>query len=160
MARSCISAGFVYLLVFFSSLVKAEHLISDMTVFEVKENDGQEQFVQADEVKPDSILEYRLSYTNRAAVALNVQDILTPIPLGTNYVSGSSSADTVSQFHVSDDKKKNWRKENFTRKVKNNKGQWENQIVPPSEYTHLRWSEVEKFQPGEKKVFKYRVRVL
>ncbi len=137
-----------------------EELRSDLDVFLVTVNGQGEETLQAvKEAEPGQTLEYRLRYTNESEGPFTKLVINGLIPANTEYVANSSRSSVQHQLQVSIDHGKTYQAEPVTRWVKQADGSEKEEVVPVSEYTHLRWRSEDTLPAGEQQDYFYRVRV-
>ena len=134
-------------------------LSSKMDTYLVTEKNGQEEMIATQEASPGDVIEYRLVYTNEAEQPLSGLEITGPIPANTAYLKDSASADVNAEFTVSIDDGSSFEAEPVTRTLTGPDGQKQNVIVPPSDYTQLRWVPENGIQPGQVLEYRYRVKV-
>lgn len=134
-------------------------LSSKMETYLVSEKNGQEEMVASQEASPGDVIEYRLVYTNEVEQPLSGLEITGPIPANTAYLKGSASTDVSTEFTVSIDDGSSFEAEPVTRTLTGPDGQTQNVIVPPSDYTQLRWVPENGIQPGQVLEYRYRVKV-
>ena len=138
----------------------AEKIRSQMDAFLVSTNNGKETLKQATTAEPGSILEYQLSYTNTTRESLSALNVAVPVPVNTRYLGKTAATRVPNTFAVSLDGGKTFEAEPVKRLRKNNEGKMVEVIVPPSEYTHLRWAVKRPLKGGEKQQFSYRIQVI
>lgn len=135
-------------------------LESKMEAFLVSEQDSREVFKPADAAEPGDTLEYRLSYSNTTEKALSALQVAVPVSENTLYLEKSAKTAVPSRFEVSIDNGKTWQMPPVKREYKDKEGNRVSQVVPVSEYTHLRWVVNNPIQAGEQQTFSYRIRIL
>lgn len=137
-----------------------EPLVSRMEVLRVLEaDDGSERTEPASEALPGDVLEYRLSYENRSDAPLRALVITGPVPANTDYVDDSGATRVASEFVVSIDGGASYEPEPVVRERTLADGSVEEYVVPPREYTHVRWRSGTPIAPEEIQNFRYRVTV-
>ena len=147
-------------LLFWTTTLWAESpLSSKMETYLVAEKNGQEVVTVTDEASPGDVIEYRLIYTNKAEQPLSGLEITGPIPANTAYLKDSAATDVDAAFMVSIDDGSSFEAEPVTRTLTGPDGQTQNVIVPPSDYTQLRWVPENGIQPGQALEYRYRVKV-
>lgn len=134
-------------------------LSSKMETYLVAEKNGQEVMTATEEASPGDVIEYRLIYTNNAEQPLSGLEITGPIPANTAYLKDSAATDAEAVFTVSIDDGSSFEAEPVTRNTSGPDGQSKNVIVPPSDYTQLRWVPVNGIQPDQVLEYRYRVKV-
>lgn len=132
-------------------------LQSSMQAFVITQGqDGKEASQPAQEVEPGQVVEYRLDYSNVGQKALKGIAVTGPIPDATHYMDATASTKADSNFTVSIDGGKTFESEPVKRMVENEQGKKVEKIIPPSEYTHVRWTLKQPLQAGETQSFRYR----
>lgn len=126
-------------------------------VYEVA--DGQERFKRADSAEPGETIEYRISYANNGEKSVRDLAATGMVPFNTEYVGESDATKVRSDFRVSIDGGVTWDAEPVVRVRTLPDGSSEEVIIPPSEYTHVRWYAKERLGSKEIQEFRYRVRV-
>lgn len=132
-------------------------LQNTMTAYVVSmDKAGKEILNPATEVEPGQTVEYQLTYENTGANPL--QDIIVtgPVPRVTAYIGKSAFTQAKANLQVSIDGAKTFENEPVKRLVKDATGKKVEKIIPPSAYTHLRWSMKEPLKAGEVQNFAYR----
>lgn len=120
---------------------------------------GKESLKPVNVAEPKQLIEYQLTYENTGGASLEGLVITGPIPSSTEYQANSAKTAVQANLLVSIDGGKTFEAEPVKRKVRNAKGQEEVKIIPPSEYTHLRWKSNEKLASKASQLFAYRVKV-
>ena len=134
-------------------------LSSQMETFLVTNKKGEELVVVTEQASPGDIVEYRLTYTNESQQPLSGLVITGPVPANTQYLEDSAAADVKAAFTVSIDGGETYHAEPVKKTQTDRNGQPKNIIVPPSEYTQLRWVPDKGIQPGKVQTYRYRVKV-
>ena len=131
-----------------------------MQAFVVEVEGEKESLKTADNVKPDELVEYQLTYVNKGTENINGLTVVGPVPEGTSYVSDTANADVAASLLVSIDGGKTFESEPVVRVETKSSGEVVEKVIPPTEYTHLKW-QVEKAieADGGKQFYTYRVRV-
>jgi len=133
-------------------------LVSRMDVFRiVAGDDGRERAEPASETLPGEVLEYRLSYQNVSEAPLRALVITGPIPENTDYVADSDATMVVADLRVSIDGGGSYEPEPVIRERTLADGSVEEYVVPPAQYTHVRWRSETPIAPGTTQAFRYRV---
>lgn len=133
-------------------------LVSRMDVFRIVEDDaGRERAEPAVETLPGEVLEYRLSYENVSDARLRALVITGPIPANTDYVAGSAATMVASRLVVSVDGGGTYEAEPVIRERTLPDGSVEEFVVPPEQYTHVRWQSSTPLAPATTQEFRYRV---
>jgi uncharacterized repeat protein (TIGR01451 family) len=115
---------------------------------------GKESLVSAADAKPNDILEYVATYTNRGKKPLSAVTATLPIPTHTVYVG--RTAQPGSALAATGDGK--YRAEPLMRTVKGADGRERVEPVPLSEYRSLRWT-LNAIAPAGSQTVTARVRV-
>jgi len=117
-------------------------------------SDGKERLESAATAKPGEVIEYRASYANKAKEAARSLEATLPVPLGLEYVPGTSSPagaratiDNVKFEAIP-----------LKRMVKQADGRMVEREVPATEYRALRWS-LGSLEAGKDTVVSARMRV-
>ena len=153
------SATFVCVLAAGSAWAESP-LISRMQAFVVElDAEGSEVFKPADKASPKQVIEYRLVYENTGEQPLKDLAVTGPIPQNTRYVADSAASMTTGAFQVSIDDGKNWEGEPVVRQRINDQGQLEEVIIPPAEYTHVRWVAQRPLAAESSQEYRYRVQI-
>ncbi len=138
----------------------AAPLESRMDAFVVKrDKDGKETLKPGAAVVPGDVLEYQLVYRNAGKQALNGIEVTGPVPAKTQFVPGSARPEGAREVLVSIDGGKTFEPEPVKRVRRLPNGREETYVVPPEEYTHLRWRLGGALAAGAEKRFRYRVKV-
>lgn len=159
--KKIIAAAVVALPLFAMSAGYAEAPVQGtMEAFVVELKDNKEQLKAAENVEPNEVVEYRLTYTNSGGSNISGLTVVGPVPAGTNYLSDTASADVAATLLVSIDGGVTFEREPVKRNVVKNNGELVERVVPPEEYTHLQWKAKDAIEgEGGKHFYTYRVRV-
>lgn len=131
-----------------------------MKAFVVQTDKQKEKLVAAKEVEPNQIVEYQLTYTNTGKSDISGLAIVGPVPSGTVYLSDSASSKQESGLLVSVDGGATFEPEPVTRTVVKDNGEVTEKVVPPEQYTHIKWTpRVAIEAAGGEQFYSYRVRV-
>jgi len=143
------------------STAQAESPItSKMEAFVVEFNDDKEELKEANNVEPDQLVEYQMTYVNKSESSINGLTVVGPVPDGTSYVSATAKADVEASLLVSVDGGKSFQPEPVIRTETKTNGEVVEVVVPPSEYTHLKWLASSAINAdGGRQFYSYRVRV-
>lgn len=117
---------------------------------------GKDVATPAAEVAPGQVVEYRLTYKNISEKPLSGISVTGPIPNSTTYMAKTAAAAAQADFVVSIDGGKNYEAEPVKRVVTDEKGKKVEKIIPPSEYSHVRWNLKQPLKAGESQIFSYR----
>ena len=121
--------------------------------------DGTESFVPAGTVEPGQVIEYRTLYTNAGAAPVSGLTVIGPVPVGTLYIGGSAATLVGHVFEASIDGGSSWHSEPLVRRVTLPNGSQKEQVIPPAEYTHVRWQAAEPLGADGSQEYRYRVSV-
>lgn len=153
-------AGLLWVMVLAGQPLAAAPLESRMDAFVVKrDKDGKETLKPGAAVVPGDMLEYQLVYRNAGKQALNGIEVTGPVPAKTQFVPGTARLDGAREVVVSIDGGKTFEPEPVKRVRRLPDGREETFVVPPEEYTHLRWRLGGALAAGAEKRFRYRVKV-
>ena len=147
---------------FFAGLAYAKGPVTgEIKVFVVSTDDsGQEIVTEADETEPGQVMEFRIVFTNNGEESVRGVQVVDPIPLNTRFVSDSHQADVPASFEVSIDGGESFELEPVTRIETQADGSQKEVVIPPSQYTHVRWlAQEELTSNGGQHSFAYRVTV-
>lgn len=117
---------------------------------------GKEVLEPATEVEPGQTVEYALTYENVGSSALKDIIVTGPIPKVTSYIAKSAHTEAKAKLQVSIDGGKTFEGEPVKRMVKDASGKKVEKVIPPSQYTHVRWLMQEPLNAGDVKNFAYR----
>lgn len=117
---------------------------------------GKDLATPATEVTPGQVVEYRLTYKNVSDKPLSGIAVTGPIPNSTTYMAKTAASAAQTDFVVSIDGGKNYESEPVKRVVTDEKGKKVEKIIPPSEYSHVRWNLKQPLKAGETQTFSYR----
>jgi uncharacterized repeat protein (TIGR01451 family) len=121
--------------------------------------DGTESFDPATSVEPGQVIEYRTLYTNAGSAPVSGLTVIGPVPVGTLYIGGSAATPVGHVFQASIDGGSSWQSEPLVRRVTLPDGSQKEQIIPPSEYTHVRWQSADRMAADGSQEYRYRVSV-
>lgn len=131
-----------------------------MEAFVVELKNDKEQLKAAEDVEPNQIVEYQLTYTNKSNLKIAGLTVVGPVPEGTTYVSDTANADVEANLKVSIDGGLTFEQEPVTREVVKANGEVIEKVIPSDEYTHLQWTAQSAIEgEGGKQFYRYRVRV-
>ncbi len=131
-----------------------------MEAFVVENKDNKETLLAAKEVEPNQLVEYQLTYTNKGDSNINGLTVVGPVPEGTSYVSNTANADVAAALQVSIDGGKTFEPEPVIRLEKKASGEVVEKVVPPEQYTHLKWKAENAINAdGGTQFYTYRVRI-
>lgn len=120
------------------------------------DNAGKEVLQAAYEVEPGQTVEYALTYANVGDSALKDIVVTGPIPDATDYIGQSAFTYAQAELQVSIDNGKTFEYEPVTRIITDASGRQIKQVIPASEYTHVRWHMQQPLNAGETQQFAYR----
>ncbi len=144
-----------------SAIVVAEAPVhGTMEAFVVETNKGKESLKVAEQVEPDQLVEYHLTYVNKSSSGISGLTVVGPVPEGTSYVNATAASEVASTFRVSIDGGVTFEEEPVVREVIKANGEVVEKIVPVDEYTHVQWqADAELKGKGGSQLYRYRVRV-
>ena len=135
-----------------------EPLTSRMDVYRIEiADDGSERAVAVEETLPGEVLEYRLRYENVSEQPLRALVITGPVPANTNYVGASAATMVASSLQVSVDGGGSFEPEPVLRTRTRADGSTQEYVVPPEQYTHVRWLSEQALAARTTQEFRYRV---
>ena len=120
----------------------------------VKAADGKEKYESAEKARPGDIIEYKAVYHNKGKNPAGDLKATIPVPLGTEYISGSARPAAVT---ASLDNKE-YAPVPLKKKVTLPSGKEEMRNVPYDEYRSLRW-DLKTLEPGKSATVSLRVRI-
>lgn len=125
-----------------------------------KDGDGQEKIEPAVETEPGQVMEFRIVFTNNGDSSVSGIKVVDPIPLNTRFIGDSHNADIEAEFEVSIDGGESFEPVPVKRFETQADGIQKEVIVPPEQYTHVRWVAAEELaSAGGQHSFSYRVSV-
>jgi len=131
-----------------------------MEAFVVELDEDKEKLSAATDVEPNQLVEYQLTYTNKGESKINGLTVVGPVPEGTSYVSDTANADVSASLLVSIDGGKTFEAEPVIRLETKSSGEVVEKIIPPEQYTHLKWQAENAINAdGGTQFYSYRVRV-
>ncbi len=132
----------------------------EIEAFLVTQSAEGEQLVEASEAAPGEIMEFRIEFTNAGDESVTGVRVVDSIPENTRFVGDSHAADVAAVFEVSIDGGESFEPEPVTRIETQADGTQTEVVIPPAQYTHLRWiSEEAMHADGGTQAFTYRVAV-
>lgn len=117
---------------------------------------GKETAKPAKEVEPGQVVEYRLTYKNVSNKPLSGITVTGPVPNATDYMAKTASSADNADFQVSIDGGKTFESEPVKRVVTDEQGKKIEKVIPPSEYSHVRWTLKQSLEAGATQTFTYR----
>ena len=159
--RKILSAVLMVLPLLAVSIAHAEDPIKGtMEAFVVELDEDKEKLSAATDVEPNQLVEYQLTYTNKGESNINGLTVVGPVPEGTSYVSDTASADVAAELLVSIDGGQTFETEPVVRLETKTSGEVVEKIIPPEQYTHLKWQAENAINAdGGTQFYTYRVRV-
>ena len=125
-----------------------------------KDSDGSELVLPAEETVPGQVMEFRIVFTNNGDSNVSGIKVVDPIPNNTRFIGDSHSADVQALFEVSIDGGESFEPEPVKRLETQADGSQKEVIIPPEQYTHVRWVAAEELaSEGGKHSYSYRVSV-
>ena len=134
-------------------------LESSLESYLVVEEGGEERLMPAEEAGPGDTIEYRLLYTNVSDRTLSGLVVNGPIPDNTRYVADTDNASVNADFTVSAGADDDFQAEPYVRLVTDENGNQQEEVVPPEDYSRLRWEPAESIAPEQTQTYVYRVKV-
>ncbi len=132
-------------------------LAGSLEAFRVVVTDqGVEDFLPADNARPNDTIEYRLTYTNTGDQPIQNIFITDGIPLGTEFVHPSATELKTGDVEYSIDGGKTYQAWPILVKQTNENGEEELVEATPDMVTHLRWALSEPVQPKQGITVTYR----
>lgn len=123
------------------------------------DDNGAEVSEVATVAEPGEIMEYRLTFVNNGDSSVSGLKVVDPIPENTTFVSDSARTEVTSSFEVSIDGGESFESEPVTRIETQADGSQKEVVIPPAQYTHIRWA-VEDALQGEGGEHNYAYRVV
>lgn len=146
-------------LLFSNALLAQENpLISELESYRVIEENGVETTEPVESASPGDLLEYRLLYTNVSERPLSGLVITGPVPDNTAYQADTATASVDAPLTVSVGDGEGFQPEPVVRRQMTENGEQE-VVLPPEDYTQLRWAPAVAIEPGTTQTYRYRVRV-
>jgi len=125
-----------------------------------KDSEGKEKVLPAVETVPGQVMEFRIVFTNNGESAVSGIKVVDPIPENTRFIGDSHTADVTATFEVSIDGGESFELEPVVRLETQTDGTQKEVVVPPEQYTHVRWVASEALNSkGGKHSYSYRVSV-
>jgi len=120
---------------------------------------GDERFVPANEVRPQDVIEYRLTYANQGAEVVRNVSITDPVPTGVQYVEKTAKKPGSGRVEFSVDKGKSFHAWPVKVTKKTADGRETTVDATPDMVTHIRWTLSGDLKPANEVTFSYRARV-
>ncbi|ASJ76602.1 DUF11 domain-containing protein [Granulosicoccus antarcticus] len=145
----------------FASMALANGLVEGRIEAYLVSTDSQgNEVIQATAAaKPGELMEYRLTFVNSGESAVSGLNVIDPIPANTTFVSDSANSNADSLFEVSIDGGRTFEKEPVMRIETQADGSQKEVVIPPAQYTHVRWA-VEESLDAEGGTHEYGYRVV
>ena len=119
-------------------------------------NEGVEDFLPADNARPNDVIEYRLTYKNTGGEPVQNIFIMDPIPPGMSFVHPSATQPDVGRVEFSIDGGKTYQGWPILIKQTTSEGVEKVVEAAPEMITNVRWVLNDTFQPKEKVTVSYR----
>jgi len=119
-------------------------------------DDGVEDFLPADNARPNDTIEYRLTYTNTGDQPVQNIFITDPIPFGTEFVHPSATRLATGDVEYSIDGGKTYHAWPILVQKTNESGEEETVEATPDMVTHVRWALSQPIQPKQGITVTYR----
>ena len=120
---------------------------------------GAEQFLPANEVHPQDVIEYRLTYANNGAEVVHNVSVVDPVPAGLHYVEKTAKNAANTQVEFSVDSGKTFHAWPVKVTKKNASGKDITVDATPDMVTHIRWTLNGDLKPKGEVKFAYRATV-
>lgn len=117
---------------------------------------GAEQFLSANEVHPQDVIEYRLTYANHGAEVVHNVSITDPVPAGVRYVEKTAKNAGNGNVEFSIDSGKTFHAWPVKVTKKNADGKDITVDATPDMITHIRWTMNGDLKPKGEVTFAYR----
>lgn len=121
--------------------------------------EGAEQFAKAETAQPGNVIEYRLAYRNEGDSAIYDITVTGPIPNDTQYLAASAKADIEHELKVSVDGGATWDNVPVLRTRELEDGSTVEVVIPPEQYTQIRWYTKGRLSEEAQQNFSYRVKI-
>lgn len=120
---------------------------------------GEELFLPANEVRPQDVIEYRLTYSNTGTTAVQHVAITDPVPAGVQYVAKTAKDARSHRVEFSVDSGKTFHAWPVKVTKKAADGKEITVDATPEMVTHIRWTLSGDLKPANEVTFSYRARV-
>jgi len=120
---------------------------------------GQELFVPAHEVRPQDVIEYRLTYANNGVAPVRNISITDPVPSGVAYVEKTAEKPGAGNVEFSIDNGKSFHAWPVKITKKTADGREIEVDATPDMVTHIRWTVSGDLKPENEITFSYRATV-
>jgi len=133
----------------------------DIQAYLISVNDeGKETLSLVEETEPGQVMEFQIVFTNEGDADVTGIQVVDPVPEFTTFIGSSHGADVAADFEVSIDGGTTFETEPVVRIETLTDGSTKEVIIPPTEYTHVRWIAKEALSSnGGSHKFHYRVTV-
>ena len=133
------------------------NLAGSLEAFRVVVTDkGVEDFLPADNARPNDVIEYRVTYTNTGDQPVQNIFVTDPIPFGTEFVHSSATKLKTGDVEYSVDGGKTYQPWPILVKKTNENGEEEMVEATPDMVTHLRWALTKPIEPKQGITVTYR----
>ena len=123
-------------------------------------DDGSERLRAAEVAEPGETMEFRIEFTNAGEEPASGITVVNPVPANTRFLPDTDGADVAARFEVSVDGGESFEPEPVTRIETQPDGSQAEVVIPPEQYTHVRWVPAEPLGAGGgAQRFHYRVAV-
>jgi uncharacterized repeat protein (TIGR01451 family) len=119
-------------------------------------DEGVEEFVPADNARPNDVIEYRLTYANTGKEPVQNIFIMDPIPPGMSFLYPSATQPETGRVEFSIDGGKTYSGWPILVKKTTKDGVEKVVEATPDMVTHVRWVLTDTFQPKEEVTVSYR----
>ena len=158
--RKTSTAVLLFALSFTGIALASNPVVGNLEAFIVSVDDkGQEVAEVATAAEPGEVMEYRITFVNNGDSSVSGLKVVDPIPENTTFISDSARTEVNALFEVSIDGGLYFEQEPVTRIETQADGSQKEVVIPPEEYTHIRWA-VEDALRGEGGQQKYAYRVV
>jgi len=125
-----------------------------------QDQQGQEKILPAVSTEPGQTMEYQIVFTNDGQTNVSGLQIVDPVPENTEFIGTSNRSDVDATFEVSIDGGISFEREPVIRIETQADGTQKKVIIPPEQYTHLRWTPAQELvAEGGQQRYTYRVSV-
>jgi uncharacterized repeat protein (TIGR01451 family) len=125
----------------------------------VVNDEGKEQLLPADEVRPNDTIEYKLKYNNESTAALQNIVITDPVPSEAAYIAESAFLPQEGKIQFSIDNGASYHAWPIKVLIDTADGEHEWRNASPEEVTHIRWTFAKAIDPDQEVVVSYRASV-
>lgn len=119
-------------------------------------DEGVEEFVPADNARPNDVIEYRLTYANTGGEPVQNIFIMDPIPPGMSFLHPSATQPDIGRVEFSIDGGKVYQAWPILIKQTTKEGVEKVVEATPDMVTHVRWVLTDTFQPQDEVTVSYR----